>query len=388
MAHFINCTSCGKQYNKDAFEECPFCGFTPNSKTVICPNRLCGKEVSDKFDHCPFCHTRLIKPKDIINEYHRKKEEELKDAIRKKYNIVEGNGVDYLDIFVVDNDEFEESLHIGSQFYMYGSNIQIEQCEVKESNMPSIHIGYKTDKDGGSFHIYLDMLDLLQEIKNRYDELKDDEISSCFVSRCKGMIINIDDTETIKISHNENEMYYFVLDKEQFLKCCNAKKLEFKIFHQQGDPIVVSGTKEEDEVLIDTFQALYNFVVDRTMFPNAGIKSQEWRNKQKQEIQALESETEMLKREMEKKKQRQKNKKTIGIVLSLFSAVLIIIGLLFIMDDYNNVTICLSFEFMGLVLLSIGLALRFSTIKPEEWGDVYITQDFGDLTHPKITYKL
>jgi len=98
MAHFINCTSCGKQYNKDAFEECPFCGFSPNGKTVICPNRLCGKEVSDKFDHCPFCHTKLIKPtktaEDIINEYKHKadnqrkqEEDELRDIIRKRYNI-------------------------------------------------------------------------------------------------------------------------------------------------------------------------------------------------------------------------------------------------------------------------------------------------------------
>lgn len=91
MAHFINCTSCGKQYNKDAFEECPFCGFSPNGKTVICPNHLCGKEVSDKFDHCPFCQTLLIKPtktaEEIINE-HNREEENLKNAIRKQYNIV------------------------------------------------------------------------------------------------------------------------------------------------------------------------------------------------------------------------------------------------------------------------------------------------------------
>lgn len=66
--------------------------------TVICPNHLCGKEVSDKFDHCPFCHTPLIKPKktaeDIINEYNRKEEDlrnavedDLRSAIRKHYNI-------------------------------------------------------------------------------------------------------------------------------------------------------------------------------------------------------------------------------------------------------------------------------------------------------------
>lgn len=90
MAHFIHCTSCGEQYNEDAFEECPFCGFSPNGNNVICPNFFCGKEVGDKLDYCPFCHTQLIKPKktaaDIINE-HKQKKDNLRETIRKNYNI-------------------------------------------------------------------------------------------------------------------------------------------------------------------------------------------------------------------------------------------------------------------------------------------------------------
>lgn len=65
-------------------------GYNGENKTVKCPNRLCGKEVSDKFDYCPFCHTLLIKPtktaEDIINE-RKRKEDDLRDAIRKQYNI-------------------------------------------------------------------------------------------------------------------------------------------------------------------------------------------------------------------------------------------------------------------------------------------------------------
>ena len=63
MAHFINCSSCGKQYNDQAFDKCPHCGFKPNpsSGTVFCPNKLCGKEVSDQFEKCPFCGTPLHK---------------------------------------------------------------------------------------------------------------------------------------------------------------------------------------------------------------------------------------------------------------------------------------------------------------------------------------
>ncbi len=30
MAHFINCSSCGKQYNDQVFDKCPHCGFNPS----------------------------------------------------------------------------------------------------------------------------------------------------------------------------------------------------------------------------------------------------------------------------------------------------------------------------------------------------------------------
>lgn len=61
MARFIKCSSCGKEYNELAFNKCPHCGFNPNptSSTVICPNKLCGKEVSNQFEKCPFCGTPL-----------------------------------------------------------------------------------------------------------------------------------------------------------------------------------------------------------------------------------------------------------------------------------------------------------------------------------------
>lgn len=35
MAHFINCSSCGKQYNKDAFDKCPFCGASLSAKHSV-----------------------------------------------------------------------------------------------------------------------------------------------------------------------------------------------------------------------------------------------------------------------------------------------------------------------------------------------------------------
>ena len=58
----ITCPKCGRLYPEDA-AECPGCK-TPNEKftsndTVLCPNKLCGKEVSNQFEKCPFCGTPL-----------------------------------------------------------------------------------------------------------------------------------------------------------------------------------------------------------------------------------------------------------------------------------------------------------------------------------------
>lgn len=106
----IRCPECGHETTPIA-GSCSNCGYplkqndTNSNKetndffTVICPNKLCGKEVSTKFDNCPFCNTPLIKPKrtaeDIINEHKHKEElvkeqneEILKEAVRKRYNVV------------------------------------------------------------------------------------------------------------------------------------------------------------------------------------------------------------------------------------------------------------------------------------------------------------
>ncbi len=72
MAHFINCSSCGKQYNEQAYDKCPHCGFNPNptNGTVFCPNKLCGKEISDQFEKCPFCGTSLNDAKNNKESIH------------------------------------------------------------------------------------------------------------------------------------------------------------------------------------------------------------------------------------------------------------------------------------------------------------------------------
>ncbi len=102
-----------------------------NDGTVVCPNRSCGKEISIKFDNCPFCNTPLIKTKrtaeEIINEHKEllikeQKEEILKEAVRKRYN--------------VDGDISDEQYRQLIEIYKHevGEITMNEKKNVKENN--------------------------------------------------------------------------------------------------------------------------------------------------------------------------------------------------------------------------------------------------------------
>ena len=60
--------------------------------TIVCPNRLCGKEVSVEFSKCPFCGTSL--DPESIKEFREKREQSTKVKITttnsiENYEIVE-----------------------------------------------------------------------------------------------------------------------------------------------------------------------------------------------------------------------------------------------------------------------------------------------------------
>lgn len=60
--------------------------------TIVCPNRLCGKEVSVEFTKCPFCGTSL--DSETIKEFREKREQSTKIKITttnsfENYEIVE-----------------------------------------------------------------------------------------------------------------------------------------------------------------------------------------------------------------------------------------------------------------------------------------------------------
>ena len=47
--------------------------------TVICPNKLCGKEISDQFAKCPFCGTSLVE----VKETNKSNEPQVKEQASK-----------------------------------------------------------------------------------------------------------------------------------------------------------------------------------------------------------------------------------------------------------------------------------------------------------------
>ena len=278
-------------------------------------------------------------------------------------NVVGENGVDYSNLFVIENDEFDGIHRVTSRYYLEESNTQIEQSTVKHK--PSIRICHITREAESTFFINLE--------------------TSSLCSQCKGMIISINDSETVKINCNKNDVHDFVLEEEQFLKCCNANKLEFKIFYQKGDPIVISGTKDEEEVLIDTFQSLYSFVVDGTVFPNAGKKAQKWWENKKKEIQELENRAKMKEKENAEKEQKRKNIKTLGTSVIILGALLCGMIIFF----FKNLTVLLTLLISGGVLMVIGIIICLVVADPEDRlpdiKETYITTDFGN---SKMTYKI
>ena len=50
--------------------------------TIICPNKACGKEVSDEFNECPFCGTPVY-----LQETHNPSEKKDKNVKRSKWYI-------------------------------------------------------------------------------------------------------------------------------------------------------------------------------------------------------------------------------------------------------------------------------------------------------------
>ena len=152
---------------------------------------------------------------------------------------------------------------------------------------------YHVEKGIGQLRIIYYENEMLEKIESNQDRNLWDK----YGSPCKRMIINIDERENIRLELEESQLYVadFPIDQELFLKCCNARKLEFKITKENGESIIIKGyydldpeTGAEIDVngdvmpvndLILNFQVLYNYAIDSNVFTDALRKRQimdEW----------------------------------------------------------------------------------------------------------------
>ena len=260
------------------------------------------------------------------------------------------------DILIVENDEFNGSKFLYSRFGMSGNPELDSLCKPIYAEEPSIKVGYSDSSKGEAFFIDYDDKHMLKRLVENGRNVDAQRLSS----PCKGIFIIIDGAETIKMSSDDGKSL-FIVGQEQMLKCSNAHKLEFKVFKQEGDPIVISGSKEDEEVLIDYFRVLYGNFVDNTKFPGAGVKAKKWVDDLNEEIRVQEAELEKLKKEKEKSAN---NKKIAGIVILLIGSFLFVISLFFITD--RDLTTCLALLGSGLFIVFIG-GFICSMAGPPKW---------------------
>lgn len=327
---FIKCIDCGKIYNMD-LEACPQCG-------------------------CPTEHQQQP----------------------PMFNGVDCTQIDVTNIFNIKKDKFEETKDI----FIYPRKIRscsiFDLCESLQVAPPSLYPYYHIEKGFGQILIHYSEFELLEKI----DNIDDEELADKFDSPCKRMIINIDDRENIRLDLENNESIWgarFPITQELFLKCCNAKKLEFKITKENGESVIVNGYYSFDpetgveidvngDVVIENdtilnFQALYNYVIDKNMFKDAlGRRKMldEWYDKQAELIRLKRSEDEKREGAGERIEETKPSKLGKGYLISGF--ILLFLGIiLFAVIDIKNVLFFFlppSVLVVGIILLIYGFMMR------------------------------
>ena len=356
------CPHCGKEISSLA-KRCPSCGTeliqtpAPATKEAVCPE--CGTHFEQCAASCPNCG----EPNPLLSA--------STPADIPAQNIV----VDYDKIFNTDMDEFEDTKRIFSAYWMSGNPELDKLSEEVGALKPFIDLGHITRGDGASFCIRYDEHYVFEKLRDNGTE-----DMQGLGTPCKGLIINVDGTETIKLNavYSNEGLSAFQIEQSQFLRCCNAHDLVFKVFRKNGTPIVIHGTKEDEELLIASFQAMYSYIVDNTMFPHAASKVQQWYDKtmatiekeRLREEQLLhEKERELHEIELERENKKKKEIETLrekGKTKQLIGVLLIVVGfILFIslgsVDDESGILVilvlaALSCLAVGIVLIFIGMA--------------------------------
>ena len=204
-------------------------------------------------------------------------------------SIDESNSIDVTKLLSIEEDKFEETKDIEIFCRERLSSSIDDLCQSLQAKTPTVFLSYHIEKGVGQLQVCYFEYDLLKKIESIHDK----DLADKYGWACRRMIINIDDKENIRLDLENNESIWdanFPITQEQFLKCCNAKKLEFKITKENGESIIVKGyydfdpeTGAEIDVngdvvpendLILNFQTLYNYTIDSAMFTDALRKRQ------------------------------------------------------------------------------------------------------------------
>lgn len=242
---------------------------------IPCPH--CGKEISSYAKRCPGCGKALTQTCEKVN----KGNVVLESTPQQEQ---QDDKLNYNKIFLITEDEFKGEKTVGMRFSLEGNPEMDSQSERLHAKKPSIAILYTSSAYGNYFTFAYYETDLVSKIK----KLNATDYDSRIGAPSRGLIINIDGTENIKLDALGNKPFFLInqaTSQDQFLQCCRANHLEFNVFKQEGTPIVINGTKEDQEIMIDHLRALYNYTIDSSMFPDAGFIAQKWVNEHRDELE-------------------------------------------------------------------------------------------------------
>jgi len=311
----IPCPKCGEQVSTYA-SKCPHCGEklqqVTQSNDTTCPE--CGTHFAKGLAACPNCG-----------------EPNKRVAVNKAKDPAPSSPqtLDLSKILYTVEDEFEEKTLVLSELFIdtESDDIRYEIADKLHASRPSIRIGHYKEKDESSFIVFYAQ----DDIKEAFE---DAEMSDDLETETKGMIITVDGNDKIRLPFNEvlNRADVFSITDEDFLKCCNAKHLDFKICLVNGENYSVS--VPEQKLLINYFGILYDYTTGSNIFPDSTSVVSPWVKKHYEQVEAeekaqqAEEEAQQIAAEKEAYVETNKasQKQTIGIVLIAVGVILFLIG--------------------------------------------------------------
>ena len=180
-------------------------------------------------------------------------------------------------------DEFVSPL-----FVMHGSSF--EKVLLKKGfDTPRISTCYYSDSPtlSHSFSVQYNDFSIIMDLKRRLEKNPFDvaaqEAAKAFDRPASGIVITVDGRETISLNQNvrskssNNGFATFPIGQDDFLKLCNANHLKFEVF-KGGEAFTEFFDNEKDGILmIEHCRALYSYVVDDSLFPDALPKLLRWK---------------------------------------------------------------------------------------------------------------